>query len=256
MRNLFSNIRTSVISGLFIFGAASAAKAQDSVTIAADDFAPYAWKDSDGNLTGIDIDIMRHAAARVGVAVDIDLLPFKRLLHHAQTGKSDFVMSLFKTEQRETFAIFSQNPVHLSSYSVYASPKRALNYKGIHSLVDKTIAMNLGFTISEELEERVNNGEIDVLRAESNTSLIRMLGSLSVDAIIANELTIDFASARSAIPVRRMQPAIVKDRPAYMVRSRKGASKFLPYIHEQLDMALGKAIEEGVYRELVIRYSH
>lgn len=54
---------------------------------------PYAYLDDSGAFVGIDIDIARAAAARMGCSLEIRPMPFARLLPSVKSGEADFAAS-------------------------------------------------------------------------------------------------------------------------------------------------------------------
>jgi len=88
------------------------AEAGETLRIAVDDdFPPFSFS-KNGEAAGIDVDIVRELGNRLGIHFEISLLPWKRLLTMTKNGSFDGSMSLFKTNTREEYAIFTHLFLH------------------------------------------------------------------------------------------------------------------------------------------------
>ena len=85
-----------------------------------DDFPPYSFIDSDKKVKGIDVDLLHEMAKRLGIEVNIKLVPWKRLLLMTEKGDIFGAFSLFKTPARELFSLFT-HPVHYSTFVLFTS---------------------------------------------------------------------------------------------------------------------------------------
>lgn len=94
-------------------GDAAATRGKDGPLVLAAmlDAPPYCYKDPEtGEARGIDVDIVRAAAARLGRPLEIREMPFSELLHYVQDGKADFAANAITiTEGRKRTVDFS-NP--------------------------------------------------------------------------------------------------------------------------------------------------
>jgi len=76
------------------------------VVARADFQSPPLEYEQDGEIRGLHADLVRGAAARLGMVVEFRSVPWARALHLAQTGKVDAVTFVTRTPEREAFLLF------------------------------------------------------------------------------------------------------------------------------------------------------
>lgn len=127
-----------------------------------DDFPPYSYE-VNGEIVGIDIELIREMARRLNLNIKIQLVSWKRLILMTQNGTCDGSFSLFYTKEREKFSHFAfSQPVHTSSFPIFYSKDQPFQFNTVADLFGKTIGINRGFTISDEFEKAVKLGKISV----------------------------------------------------------------------------------------------
>jgi hypothetical protein len=73
----------------------------ESLRLATDEnLPPYSFS-RDGVAVGIDVDMLRAAAAQLQREITVVTLPWKRVLHHVENGDMPLSMPLFKTPERD-----------------------------------------------------------------------------------------------------------------------------------------------------------
>lgn len=83
-----------------------------------DSWAPYQYKDGDGVVTGLDIDLVKAIAGNCGYHLKMVQMPWKRNLLHVKKGVTDLALGATKTAEREEYAYFS-DPVRQESVVLY-----------------------------------------------------------------------------------------------------------------------------------------
>ena len=66
---------------------------------------PVCYKDKTGKIVGIDVDIVRELSKRLGFSLDIQLVPWKRVLAGVEQGNVDAGMPLFVTKDRKKYSL-------------------------------------------------------------------------------------------------------------------------------------------------------
>ena len=74
-------------------------RAEKLVLTTLDYFAPYQYKDAAGNLTGIDLDIIREIARRLDIEVEFQAVPWKRSLVSVEKGLVDGLVAGLKNPE-------------------------------------------------------------------------------------------------------------------------------------------------------------
>ncbi len=70
-------------------------------------YGVYTFADADGQVRGIDADLITATAAEIGCHVSFRELPWARILLELRNGQIDATCSASRTEEREAFALFS-----------------------------------------------------------------------------------------------------------------------------------------------------
>ena len=72
------------------------------------DFPPYSYKDEDGNLTGMDVDIARAVCAEIGISLEFKEMDTASLITTVQYGKASFALGgIYMTEADKELVDFS-----------------------------------------------------------------------------------------------------------------------------------------------------
>ncbi len=113
-------------------------------------YEPYLWKDHRGKITGSDAEVIKEISNRLGVEIEIRLVPWKRVLFEVETG---FVLGgfpAFKTPEREKYAIYVSTPLRRSIYRVFVKKNKTFKFNNIKDLYGKIIAITRGNFVSED----------------------------------------------------------------------------------------------------------
>jgi len=156
-----------------------------------DDFPPFSYIDQDEQVRGIDVDLMHEMASRLGIKVNIELVPWKRLLSMTKNGDVVGSFSLFKTPEREAFAHFTY-PVHYSTYKLFTVKNNPVSFENIDSLYGKRIGLSAGFVISDDFDAARARGDINVVEIYHYDDAFRRLVKGGIDAFVGNELVVKY----------------------------------------------------------------
>jgi polar amino acid transport system substrate-binding protein len=155
--------------------------AKKSITIAIPtDFPPYGFVGTDMAPQGLDIDMARLIATRLGVAIELVPVTSANRIPYLQTKKVDLVIStLGKSAEREKVIDFT------SAYSpffqaVFAA--KSLPLKSAADLAGKTVGVTRGAIEDIELS-KVAPSSADVRRFEDNNATVSAFVSGQVEAI-------------------------------------------------------------------------
>lgn len=148
------------------------------------DYAPYESVDAKGSgeIVGLDIDIAKAVASKLGYELEISGMDFNGLIAALQTGRVDFVMSAMSvTEERQRSVDFSN--VYYAARNTIVS-KAANNYQTLEELVGKRIGVQLGST-QEMAVSGMKNVEVKTLNKIPD--LIQEIKSGRIDAAIVED---------------------------------------------------------------------
>lgn len=144
---------------LFILITSSVFLYTKEITVGVYDMYPASFKDKDGEIKGIYIDVINDVAKCNKWNVRYHYSTFNELINLLRNGKIDLVPGLVKTEERIAFFDFS-NETLLSGWSSFNYNKK-FNIKSIKDIDDKIIGL---------IKNDVNNEVFLELLLDSNVS--------------------------------------------------------------------------------------
>ncbi|MCB2194602.1 MAG: transporter substrate-binding domain-containing protein [Bacteroidetes bacterium] len=113
------------------------------------DYPPFSYIDKTGNAKGVDIDILNAISEETGIKFDYKLSKWDSALNYIQTGKTDIIVGIIFSEEREAKLDFS-NPLHTEYYSVFI--RKELPLKELSDLYDyKLMALKEDISIQKFL---------------------------------------------------------------------------------------------------------
>jgi len=129
------------------------AKAQETLTIAASNWAPYKDENLPGG--GIVMDVTTQALIRAGYKVDSIVLPWKRTLQGAIIGKYDVLPAIWHTAERAEKLVFSE-PIITSRVVIISKKSINFEYKTLESLTGRTVGVGIGWGYPEDFQKATN----------------------------------------------------------------------------------------------------
>jgi polar amino acid transport system substrate-binding protein len=140
-------------------------------------------------ISGIDVDIITEAAKRAGITVNFKLLPWVRLENELKKGLSSEVECAFsfaKNEARVAYMDFTNAPIKLTSYVLFARKGTFNKQIGIAALKGKRIGLRRGFIVPGEFEEMRKRNEIVVEEIDNDEANFIKLEKSRIDGVITN----------------------------------------------------------------------
>jgi len=215
-----------LIAGLFLSLLPILLFGQTFNIIGDDDFPPFTYYDKNAQVKGIDIEVLQEMANRLGIQINIKLMPWKRLLKMTKKGDVVGSFSLFKTPERESFSLFTY-PVHYSTFKLFTTKKHAVNYSSIKDLYGKRIGIEAGFVISDEFDEASSRGDITLIQVFSFDDAFRRLLMSGIDAFVGNDLVVqhkikhEYTETKNISEIIALPKPLKQARGAYFVLSKE-----------------------------------
>jgi ABC-type amino acid transport substrate-binding protein len=181
------------IASVAIMNVAQAA-CRHSWTIGVYNHLPFQGFDSDGNPTGIEVDLIRQVATQMGCQVTFKDIPWQRQLNYAKTGEVDIVMGAGIREDRKAFLYFFSPYIYEPSVFVML-PQQQVQYP-ISSLDDVT-KMNAEFKIAALIGASYSQAYADWIKKAPSRQ--------HVDFVSTNEISMRLLLAK------RVQAALFAD---------------------------------------------
>ena len=174
-------------AGLTACGKTQAAAELPELTVGSDSYPPFVYLSNDSTPTGIDVDIATEAFARMGYAVQIEIIDWEQKTNLVESGAIDCIWGCFSMDGREEAYRWA------GPYMVSRQVAAVDADSGIRSLSDlagKTIAVQS----TGKPEEIFLSGSdpripetVEVLSIENRSVQYAMLACGFVDGIAAHE---------------------------------------------------------------------
>lgn len=152
------------------------------------EFPPFVIH-KNNRISGIDVDIIAEAAQRSGIIVDFKLLPWVRLENELKKGGASEVECAFsfaKNDAREGYMDFTNAPIKLTSYVLFAKNGSVARQDGIAGLKGKIIGLRRGFIVPGIFEEMRRKNDISIQEIDSDEANFVKLEKGRIDGVITN----------------------------------------------------------------------
>ncbi|MCP3924724.1 MAG: amino acid ABC transporter substrate-binding protein [Desulfobacterales bacterium] len=121
------------VFSLLLFIYLPSAIAKTSYSMGWEPWSPYQYKNTQGKITGLDIELVTEIMKNVKFSVTYKERPWKRLLYEVEKGKTDLIGGASKTPERKVYAHFTA-PYRTESVVLYIRKGEANNYKSFKKL--------------------------------------------------------------------------------------------------------------------------
>ena len=218
-----------------------------------DSFSPYSYTEN-SEMKGIDIEILGELESRTGYKIDVKLVPWSRLLELTKLGKIDGSFSLFKTQDREEYALFTKFPIHYSEYSVFSLEDKS--YKSLSDFYGKTVGLNTGFYISDEFQDLAAKGRFTLIESENINNHINQLLNKRIDFYVGNTLVVEEYLKKNKLTnlVVRSKTLIKSSTPAFLVLSKASDVGKSIEVLTTINKAIESIHRDGTYKKIVKKY--
>jgi simple sugar transport system substrate-binding protein len=157
---------------------------EGSMTVCTDaPYEPFEFQDEDGNWTGFDMDIMREISGRMGLDLEVKVVPFDGIWLLPAAGECDVVASAMTiTEDRAKQTLFT-DPYFDADQSLLVKTINGSELTSLESLSDKAIAVQTG-TTGESYAQDNAPSNATIVSFDEPAAMFLALESGEVDAIM------------------------------------------------------------------------
>jgi ABC-type amino acid transport substrate-binding protein len=205
-------------------------QAKGTATIAmSGEYPPFSMPDENGEMIGMDADVARELAKRLGVEPILQQAEFSSIIAGIQSGAFDFsVASHSVTEERKKAVTFSDIPYYYGGGQMFIH--KDLDYTSLDEMAadNAVIAVDLGGTNQQYLES-VNYPRIDTYSGVQDELLAVASGRAA--AIFTNPV-VGFEAVKAGQPIKAM-PGLIFEENAYVLMA-KGSSDLEAAINQAL----------------------
>ncbi len=112
-----------------------------------DPYEPYQFADLDGNVRGLDIELVQEMASQAGCSLSFSQKDWAGLLADLRDGKVSILAGASRIAERESYALFSK-PYRKESFALYVRAGEADNWQAetLAELVAPPVNMRIGIT--------------------------------------------------------------------------------------------------------------
>jgi len=182
------------IAGLLALWALGPAQAACELSLRWHQDPPFSYRRADGEVVGLNTDIVRETLARMGCTVRMLEMPWARALAELEAGRLDVLPGTLRLPERERFARFSA-PGPQSRNLLFIS-HAAQQHHAIGKLADLRhsdfrLGVQLGVSYGPDFEALLTDPVFAqrLHRASSRRSLWLMAAAGRLDGVLANEQT-------------------------------------------------------------------
>ncbi len=244
-----------VLVSVLFFSASSYADCD--ISLRWDDDPPY-FMVQEGEVVGIDADLVREVMERLGCGLTLKKLPWARALLELRDGRVDMLSGAYRTPEREQYAYYS-NVVGLVSPNILfirRSDEAGFDPVGLRELLKSgfRLGAQINVSYSDEYNALVQNPDYEknIQYVSRRESLWKMLARNRVDGVVASRLTglyeIQALGLSGMITPSSM---VVSNKPAFFVFSKASvSSEFVA----DFDRVLQAMVDDGTFAAIVNRY--
>lgn len=211
---------------------------------------PFRMLDAQGNLVGLDVDVLTEIGRRSGLTFDIQRAPWARGLSDLQQGRADLMIGLARTPDREQYIEYLPTPYFACAPRFYTATGDAGQLKTYADLQGKTI----GFVHQSAYFQPFDSDKTLIkLGVNDEQQLLQMLLRGRLSAVIGTDCQVDYELLQphyaAAIAKARYRPDARSD--LFIGFSRVRA---LTAEQTQMNTALQHMLKEGWIIKQAKRY--
>lgn len=239
---------TAVFGAALIFSARASAEDMH-MPIVFEDYPPYEYEE-DGEIKGVNLELIREAFRRMGITPSFEPRPWKRALYELEYGEILALSSGFKTPERETFAIFPSEPLAMETNVVVALTVSGVEVNSLEDLKGMRVGVVREYIYGHGLEDIQG-----VVRVEANSSqqLIRMLLNQRMDVAIGNKAVFKHLAKKSGKLAHINFIHEIGSDPLYLMFSRYRGPRAARLARE-FGTTIREMHEDGTFKAILDRY--
>lgn len=211
------------------------------------EFAPFEYVDDEGNIAGIDVDIINEVAKDLGMTVEMEAMEFDALVPSLVSGKLDATIAgMTITEERKQSVLFSDP--YFNSTQVVILPVDS-EIKTMEDLNGKRIGVQLGTTGDLLVTDTFTDADISRYNKGMDAAMDIVNGRL--DAVVIDTLPArQFVASIEGLEVHDDILTDVEVE-SYGIAIPMGQDELL----EKINASLKRMQEDGTMDAILLKYS-
>ena len=244
-------------------GATPAAEAAPSGSCALvmgwDPYEPYQFADADGNVRGLDVELVSEMAKEAGCSLSFAQKDWAGLIGDLRSGSVSILAGASRVAERETFALFSQ-PYRQETFSLYvrAGENDRWRANSLAELVGGEKKMRIGITdgyvYGSELEQLLDDAALSPQFISAPFSEAHAANMLEhkIDGMLEDPFV-----AAAMISRKKLSDDIVRS--GFQIKTGEVSLMFskaavTPETVAAFDRALAAMRQDGRYNQIIQRY--
>ena len=232
--------------------AADVQKAGKLVIGTSPDFPPFESLNSNGEVEGIEIEIMELICADLGVELVIKQMDFDSVLPSVQAGKFDVgVSGISVTPEREKNVLFT-TPYCLAAQAIVVTSDSAIKSKA--DLTGKSVSVQTGTTAEEFCMG--NNYTVKAFAANSDAQAALTTGKVDawvIDDLTAAEMVAAYNKEHADAPLVILDEAMTTE--PYAFAFAMGSDDLVAAINKTLNKLLSDGTIAAIFKEYNAPYT-
>lgn len=221
------------------------------ITCYDDVFAPYVMQNN-GVVSGLNVDILKEAASRLGIGIDIGTMPWRRLeseLARKQDSGVDCAFAFSRTPERETYMEFGKVPMQPTEYVLFVRADSPI--AGLPDMSGKTLGVHAGFRLPDVIRAGVAEKFWQLSEVGTDAANFQKLALQRVDAVLADSVVGLYTISQLKLGTLRRLPEPVGHFDTYLVFKKSAAS---PALAAAFDRAFRQMQQDGSMLRLSAPY--
>lgn len=205
------------------------------------EFPPYEYYE-DGDIVGIDVEIAKAIAAKLGMELQIEDMAFDAIIPAVTSGKADFgAAGMTVTEERQRSVEFTDTYANSNQVAIV---KEDSDITGSDALAGKIIGVQLG-TTGDALATEIKDATVE--RYNKGLEAVQSLTQGKIDAVVIDQATAE-AFVKKTEGIKILEEKMSEEE--YAIAIKKGNMELV----EKMSEAIKELKEEGKIDEIVAKY--
>ena len=205
------------------------------------EFPPYEYYE-DGDIVGIDVEIAKAIAAKLGMELQIEDMAFDAIIPAVTSGKADFgAAGMTVTEERQRSVEFTDTYANSNQVAIV---KEDSDITGSDALAGKIIGVQLG-TTGDALATEIKDATVE--RYNKGLEAVQSLTQAKIDAVVIDQATAE-AFVKKTEGIKILEEKMSEEE--YAIAIKKGNMELV----EKMNEAIKELKEEGKIDEIVAKY--
>ena len=218
-----------------------------------DVFVPY-FMQNDGRIEGLNVDVLREAASRIGIAIAFRATPWRRLESELAKpgGTVDCAFAMSRTARREQYLEFGKVALQPTEYALFVRQGEATpSAMRLEDMAGKVIGVRAGFRLPDEIVAGAASGRWSLAEVPTDAVNFQKLALHRVDAVLADSYVGLYTLRQLKLPgIVRVAPPVTRF-DTYLVFRKSSHSAALA---AAFDRAFTRMRQDGTFARLTSSY--